>query len=70
MDSDLRLDKALLFYRERYRITQKDLAEMCGVSRKLVSEWESTRVVPRIQYVKPICKALQIDPNTLFQWGE
>lgn len=46
--------------RERYRMTQAELAEKLCVSDKAVSKWENGRGFPDVSLLEPLSKALHI----------
>ena len=46
--------------REKYRMTQAELAEKLCVSDKAVSKWETGRGFPDISLIEPLSKALKI----------
>jgi DNA-binding XRE family transcriptional regulator len=49
------------------RVTQEQLAEVLGVSRQTISNWETGREEPRLKLwqVKALCKALDIGIDQL-----
>jgi len=53
--------------REKKRLTQKDLAELCGYkSQKIVSAWENDRSNPDYETIIQLCKILDVSLNYLF----
>lgn len=46
--------------RETQKITQRDLAELIGVSDKTISKWENQRGLPDISLIEPLAKALRV----------
>lgn len=44
--------KNLRYYMERYGKTQKDLAEVVGVSRSTFNDWTKGRIYPRIDKIE------------------
>ena len=46
--------------REKKKLTQKELADLIGVSDKAVSKWESKRGLPDISLLEPLAGALNI----------
>ncbi len=46
--------------REEKGLTQLQLAEIIGVSDKTVSKWETSKGLPDISLVEPLCKALGV----------
>ena len=65
----MRMDKLLTFSREVKKMRQADLAKKLGVCRSLIAKWEAGDL-PRTQYILPICRALRISPNELFNWNQ
>lgn len=47
-------------------LTQRELAEMLGISDKSVSKWECGNGMPDISLMLPICEILKINLNELF----
>lgn len=52
-------------YRENRGLSQKDLADLIGVSNSRVSNWEQGINRPNADIVADICKALNISPSEL-----
>ncbi len=51
---------AIRALREKYRMTQAELAERLAVSSKTVSKWETGRGLPDITLLEPLSRALHI----------
>lgn len=51
--------------REKNGITQKELAEIIGVSDKTVSKWETNRGLPDIGIIEELAKALRVSLSEL-----
>ena len=51
--------------RKEKSLTQRELAELMGVSDKAVSKWETGNGMPEISMLMPLCQALQINVNEL-----
>lgn len=49
--------------RKNNNLTQKDLAEKCGVTYQAVSKWENGTNLPDISLIKEICKDYNLDVN-------
>ncbi|MBR5826587.1 MAG: helix-turn-helix domain-containing protein [Clostridia bacterium] len=52
--------KTIKRLREEKGLTQFQLAEIIGVSDKAVSKWETSKGLPDISLVEPLCKALGV----------
>lgn len=51
--------------RKEKGMTQKELADMIGVSDKTISKWETCRGIPDISYMESLCTSLGITMNEL-----
>jgi len=51
--------------RRRNLLTQKELAQMVGVSWQTISEWERGNMQPRMTHVRALCVALKVTPEQL-----
>jgi len=51
--------------RKNKKMTQEELAEKIGVSRKAISRWENGKNMPDLTLFKPICDNLGITVNEL-----
>jgi len=56
--------------RKRRNLTQREFAELLGVSDKTVSKWECGNGMPELSFMQPVCKILKIDLNELFSGEE
>lgn len=52
--------------RKEQGFTQRELAELLGISDKSVSKWECGNGMPDISLMLPICEILKINLNELF----
>lgn len=52
-------------YREDRKISQKQLAELIGVSNSRVSNWEQGINRPDADILAELCRALQVSPSEL-----
>lgn len=52
-------------YREDRKLSQKQLAELIGVSNSRVSNWEQGINRPDADILAEICRALQVSPSEL-----
>ncbi len=71
MSDELRdhLAVALREYRERKKLTQKDLAQLCGVTQTTISEIENGKANPTIDVLARISEALAVPPSALLGAG-
>lgn len=51
--------------RKEKGMTQKDLAELLGVTDRAVSKWERAKSFPDVQILKPLCEALSVSVSEL-----
>lgn len=56
--------------RKRQNLTQREFADLLGISDKTVSKWECGNGMPELSFMQPICKILGIDLNELFSGEE
>lgn len=49
------------------KVTQKDIAYEMTVTQSLVSQWCSGICEPRMSQLKPLCKILKVDLETLVE---
>lgn len=56
--------------RKQANLTQKELANMLGVSEPAVCKWETDSSMPDIMLLTPLARALHTDVNTLFAYEE
>lgn len=52
-------------YREKKKLTQKQLADTIGVSNSRVSNWEKGINRPDADIIADICRALDVSPSVL-----
>ena len=53
--------------RREKNLTQRQLADLVGVSDKAVSKWETGRGLPEASSMAPLCEALGINVNELLR---
>lgn len=53
--------------RRNRNLTQKDLADLIGVSDRTISKWENGTTVPDLCQIRNICKKLEISPSLLIK---
>lgn len=51
--------------RKERDITQKELADLIGVSDRTISKWENGSTVPDLETIKKLCKELEISPDSI-----
>ena len=59
-------DKALREWRRRRKISQQELADLLGVTRNTVINWEAGKSSPDLEKIPAICEALGIPAGDLF----
>lgn len=64
MDQE-KIGKFILEMRKQKGLTQKELAEMVGISDKTISKWECGNSMPDISYLESLCNSLGISVNEL-----
>lgn len=52
-------------YREKKKLTQKQLADLIGVSNSRISNWEKGINRPDADIIADICRALDVSPSVL-----
>lgn len=62
--------KQLKNIRKYKQVTQKELADVLGVTAQAVSRWERGEAVPDMTYIFPLCTFFGITPNELFALSE
>ena len=62
----LKIGKFIAEVRRQQNMTQLDLANKIGVTDRAVSKWENGRGMPELSLIKPLCDALSISINELF----
>lgn len=60
-----KIGKFIAECRKNKKMTQEELAEKIGVSRKAISRWENGKNMPDLTLFKPICDNLGITVNEL-----
>lgn len=61
----VRIGKFIAELRKEKELTQRELAELIGISDRTVSKWECGNGMPEISMLMPLCQALQINVNEL-----
>ena len=65
-----KIGKLILTKRKEKGITQQQLADMLGVTSKVVSKWENGKSMPDVGIIPELCKVLGISISTLFNGEE
>lgn len=52
--------------RKQQNLTQREFADILGISDKTVSKWECGNGMPELSLMQPVCKVLKTDLNELF----
>ena len=55
------------YYRKKNGMEQKELAQMLGITRSAVTNWEKGRARPDIDLIPRLCEILKITPYELLQ---
>ena len=61
----IKIGKFISEERKRKKYTQKELAEILGISDKTISKWERGNGVPEVSLLLPLCNELEISVNEL-----
>lgn len=56
--------------RKEKGMTQQELGDLIGISDRVISKWETGKSVPNTSMIKPLCEALGITINELFEEKE
>jgi len=62
--------KRICRLRKQANMTQRELANLLGISEPAVCKWETDSSMPDIMLLIPLARALHIDLNTLFSYEE
>lgn len=62
--------KRICRLRKQINMTQKDLANLLGISEPAVCKWETDSSMPDIMLLTPLARALHTDVNTLLSYEE
>ena len=61
----IKIGKFISEERKRKKYTQKELAEILGISDKTISKWERGNGFPEVSLLLPLCNELEISVNEL-----
>ncbi len=62
----VKIGKFISDVRRELGLTQRDLADILGISDKAVSKWERGNGLPEVSLMLPLCKVLKMNLNELF----
>ena len=62
----IKIGKFISAMRKEQKLTQRELADILGISDKTISKWECGNGMPEVSLMLPLCEALQINLNELF----
>lgn len=62
----IKIGRFIAEMRKRQNLTQREFADILGISDKTVSKWECGSGMPELSFMKDICQVLKIDLNELF----
>lgn len=61
----IKIGRFIAQMRKEQSLTQRQLADMIGISDKTVSKWETGSGLPEVSLLMPLCKILHISVNEL-----
>ena len=61
-----KIGKFIAEMRKQQNYTQRQFAEILGISDKTVSKWECGNGMPELSLMLPVCEILKINLNELF----
>ena len=64
--NQVKIGKFIAEMRKQQNLTQREFADILGISDKTVSKWECGNGMPELSFMQPICKILKINLNELF----
>lgn len=64
--NQVKIGRFIAEMRKQLNLTQRQFADILGISDKTVSKWECGNGMPELSFMQPICNILQIDLNELF----
>ncbi len=67
--NQVKIGKFIAEMRKQQNLTQREFADILGISDKTVSKWECGNEMPEFSFMQPICKILKINLNELFSDG-
>ena len=64
--NQVKIGRFIAEMRKQQNLTQREFADIIGISDKTVSKWECGKGMPELSFMQPICKILKITLNELF----
>ena len=64
--NQVKIGRFIAEMRKQQDFTQREFADVLGISDKTVSKWECGNGMPELSLMQPICQILKIDLNELF----
>lgn len=64
--NQIKIGRFIAEMRKQQNFTQREFADILGISDKTVSKWECGNGMPELSLMLPICKVLKINLNELF----
>lgn len=61
----IKIGKFIAQQRKEQSMTQRQLADILGISDKTVSKWETGNGLPEVSLMMPLCDSLKINVNEL-----
>lgn len=64
--NQVKIGRFIAEMRKQQNLTQREFADVLGISDKTVSKWECGKGMPELSFMQSICEILKIDLNELF----
>ena len=64
--NQVKIGRFIAEMRKQQNLTQREFADILGISDKTISKWECGNGMPELSFMQPICTILKIDLNELF----
>lgn len=61
------IGERIRFFRRERSLSQRELAQLLGVSPQAVSRWETDRACPDIAFLWPLCEILRVSTDALLR---
>lgn len=59
----IKIGRFIAEMRKQQHYTQREFADILGISDKTVSKWETGNGLPELSFMQPICEILKINLN-------